>query len=240
MAIFSFDTLNSTNLHLKQNFNIYNNFDIILANRQTDGYGRFKRDWVDFGSDNIFMSICLKTDGFNENLISIAQFTALMLAKTFEQYGVVPEIKWPNDILINSSKIAGILAESVIEKNVFKGIVLGIGINLYADKNALLSVNQPVTSLNLEINKKIPKLDFINLFMERFKSSYSELVNMGFMSFKADYTAYLNCLGQNIKVKNGNSYISGMACGISDNGLLILKIGNYFQEISAGDISFVQ
>jgi len=238
MAIYSFDTLNSTNLHLKQNFNIYENFDIILADKQTDGYGRFKRNWIDLGSDNLFMSICLKSNGLNQNLISIAQFSALILAKTLEQYGLNPVIKWPNDILVNSSKIAGILAESVFEKNIFKGIVLGLGINLFADKTSLSTINRPVTALNLELNKKISKIDFIDLFMKNFKIFYSDFYDFGFSKFKDDYVSYMDCFGQILTVKNYSSVTIGVMSGITDKGLLILNVNGKLQEISAGDISF--
>ena len=119
MAIYNFNKLNSTNLHLKQNFNNYKKFDIILAEHQSNGYGRFKRQWLDLGGENIFMSMCLKLDGFNENIVGITQFTALILAKTFEIYGIQPTIKWPNDIHVNGRKISGILAESVIKNSKF-------------------------------------------------------------------------------------------------------------------------
>ena len=80
--------MDSTNSYLKQNFDEYSNFDIILAHRQNAGYGRFKRNWVDLGMNNIFMSVCLKSGLFNENFTAIAQYTALILAKTFQYYSI--------------------------------------------------------------------------------------------------------------------------------------------------------
>ena len=64
-----------------------------------------------------------------------------------------PNIKWPNDILINGKKISGILAETVFSNNKLNGIIIGVGLNLNAKKNQFSIIDKPVTALNLEINK---------------------------------------------------------------------------------------
>lgn len=238
MAIFKFNELNSTNLHLKQNFEKYENFDVIIAEHQSNGYGRFKRQWLDLGGENIFMSICLKFDGFNENVVGLTQYTALMLAKTFEKYGISPTIKWPNDIHVNKKKISGILAESVIKNSKFLGIVLGLGININSDNKNFSSVSQDVTSLNVEISKNIDKDNFVEEFLEEFKTSYEQLLKFGFKNLKEEYMSYLTCLDKEVTVKNYNNFYSGIARGITDNGLLSLEINGEVQEISAGDIEY--
>lgn len=238
MAIYKFNKLNSTNLHLKQNFNNYKNFDIILAEHQSNGYGRFKRQWLDLGGENIFMSMCLKLDGFNENIVGITQFTALILAKTFEIYGIQPTIKWPNDIHVNGRKISGILAESVIKNSKFEGIVLGLGININSDEKLFDSVSQKVTSLSTEVSKKINKDEFIENLVQKFEADYEKLLDNGFSIFKNEYISYLNCIDKEISVKNYDKTFTGIARNISDNGLLILETNGELKEISAGDIEY--
>ena len=238
MAIYKFNKLNSTNLHLKQNFNNYKNFDIILAEHQSNGYGRFKRQWLDLGGENIFMSMCLKLDGFNENIVGITQFTALILAKTFEIYGIQPTIKWPNDIHVNGRKISGILAESVIKNSKLEGIVLGLGININSDEKLFDSVSQKVTSLSTEVSKKINKDEFIENLVQKFEADYEKLLDNGFSIFKNEYISYLNCIDKEISVKNYDKTFTGIARNVSDNGLLILETNGEFKEISAGDIEY--
>lgn len=238
MAIYKFNKLNSTNLHLKQNFNNYKNFDIILAEHQSNGYGRFKRQWLDLGGENIFMSMCLKLDGFNENIVGITQFTALILAKTFEIYGIQPTIKWPNDIHVNGRKISGILAESVIKNSKFEGIVLGLGININSDEKLFDSVSQKVTSLSSEVSKKINKDEFIENLVQKFEADYEKLLDNGFSIFKNEYISYLNCIDKEISVKNYDKTFTGIARNVSDNGLLILETNGELKEISAGDIEY--
>lgn len=238
MAIYKFNKLNSTNLHLKQNFNNYKNFDIILAEHQSNGYGRFKRQWLDLGGENIFMSMCLKLDGFNENIVGITQFTALILAKTFEIYGIQPTIKWPNDIHVNGRKISGILAESVIKNSKLEGIVLGLGININSDEKLFDSVSQKVTSLSSEVSKKINKDEFIENLVQKFEADYEKLLDNGFSIFKNEYISYLNCIDKEISVKNYDKTFTGIARNVSDNGLLILETNGELKEISAGDIEY--
>ena len=238
MAIYKFNKLNSTNLHLKQNFNNYKNFDIILAEHQSNGYGRFKRQWLDLGGENIFMSMCLKLDGFNENIVGITQFTALILAKTFEIYGIQPTIKWPNDIHVNGRKISGILAESVIKNSKLEGIVLGLGININSDEKLFDSVSQKVTSLSTEVSKKINKDEFIENLVQKFEADYEKLLDNGFSIFKNEYISYLNCIDKEISVKNYDKTFTGIARNVSDNGLLILETKGELKEISAGDIEY--
>ena len=238
MAIYKFNKLNSTNLHLKQNFNNYKNFDIILAEHQSNGYGRFKRQWLDLGGENIFMSMCLKLDVFNENIVGITQFTALILAKTFEIYGIQPTIKWPNDIHVNGRKISGILAESVIKNSKFEGIALGLGININSDEKLFDSVSQKVTSLSTEVSKKINKDEFIENLVQKFEADYEKLLDNGFSIFKNEYISYLNCIDKEISVKNYDKTFTGIARNVSDNGLLILETKGELKEISAGDIEY--
>lgn len=238
MAIYKFNKLNSTNLHLKQNFNNYKNFDIILAEHQSNGYGRFKRQWLDLGGENIFMSMCLKLDGFNENIVGITQFTALILAKTFEIYGIQPTIKWPNDIHVNGRKISGILAESVIKNSKLEGIVLGLGININSDEKLFDSVSQKVTSLSTEVSKKINKDEFIENLVQKFEADYEKFLDNGFLIFKNEYISYLNCIDKEISVKNYDKTFTGIARNVSDNGLLILETNGELKEISAGDIEY--
>ena len=83
---------------------------IISANTQSGGRGRFNRVWIDMGEGNLFMSIVLKPSSvFNPVYANLTQYMSVVLCRIFEEYGLEPEIKWPNDVLIDGKKISGIL-----------------------------------------------------------------------------------------------------------------------------------
>lgn len=237
MNIKFFKELPSTNLYMKSNFESFENFDVLICDKQNHGYGRFKRNWFDFGADNLFMSICIKSDIFHAYLASITQYACVILALTFEEYKVKPFIKWPNDILISEKKISGILAESVIKSSKFKGIVLGVGVNLNVDSFDGVCINQPVTALNIEVGNVIDKQEFLNLFVSLFEKYYDDFINLGFKSFKEYYLNHLFCLNKEVTVKVAEKYITGRATSVTDSGLLVLEQNGKIIELSTGDLS---
>ena len=153
MDYIALEEIDSTNNYAKVNIDNFADRTIIHAKRQTSGRGRLTRSWVDLGEGNLFMSIVLKpSDTFNEIYPNITQYLSVALCKVLESYGLTPQIKWPNDVLINGKKIAGILSESVMQGGKFKGLVVGIGVNLNA-KQAVVDLvpDKLVTALNLSL-----------------------------------------------------------------------------------------
>ena len=118
--------VDSTNLYAKSNLENLADKSIIHAAIQTAGRGRLQRTWVNLGEGNLFMSFVLKpSNSFNEIYSNLTQYLSVVLCYVLEEYGLKPQIKWPNDVLINGKKIAGILSETVMQGSNFKGLVLG-------------------------------------------------------------------------------------------------------------------
>lgn len=227
------EKIDSTNSYCKENINTLDDKTIVYTSNQTNGRGRFNRVWVDLGTENIYMSFVLKPSKELQPVYSnLTQYTALKLAQTYEKYEITPQIKWPNDILINGKKISGILAETVIKNNELKGLVIGVGINLNADKNDFSQIDKEVTSLNLEIEKEIDKQEFLKSFSETFFEDYETFLENGFLHIKNDYEKRINFIGKEITIQNLNQTITGIVDGISNSGAIII----YNQEYLTGDI----
>lgn len=239
MDIIYLDEVNSTNSYAKENFEKFEDRTVIIAAAQTDGHGRYDRKWVDFGEGNLFMSIVLKPEGeFRQTYACLTQYLSVVLYNILENYGLEPSIKWPNDVLVDGKKIAGILCESVLDKNVFKGLVLGIGVNLNAQKSDFSLVkDRKVTSLNVELGREYEDK---NLFTEKllnaFFKHYDNFLNEGFSLIKDDYVKACKFLGKEITVKVFNDKVSGVAKRIGDCGELILLKNNKEIALTMGDI----
>lgn len=239
MNIISLGEVNSTNLYAKQNLEGLEDKTVISASVQTSGRGRFNRTWVDLGEGNLFMTIVLKpSDTFKDVYANLTQYLSVILCKVIKEYGLVPSIKWPNDVLIGGKKISGILSETVMQGNSFKGLVLGIGVNLNAKPEDLKQVkDKEVTALNIELGR-----DYIdkNLFMERllneFFAHYDEFLNKGFSFIRDDYINACNFLGKNISVQVFNEKKSGTAEYVNNNGELVLKQDDREFVLTMGDI----
>ena len=180
MNLIEFEELYSTNAYAKENFDNLKNFDVVSANLQTKGHGQFERAWYSSNENggNCYLTIVLKPDKL-EHIDKLTRFASDMVAKTLKEYKLKPTFKYPNDVLINGKKIAGILAESTFQGSELKGIALGIGINLNLQENDLKFIDQPATSVFLETKKQINKLEFTTILLDNFYVYYEDLINYG-------------------------------------------------------------
>ncbi len=238
MDIISFEELDSTNIYAKNNLENLSDRSVVCARRQTSGRGRLQRSWLDLGGDNLYMTIVLKPCSESLNYFqNLTQYLSVTLCKLLETYGLTPQIKWPNDVLINGKKIAGILSEAVFQGNAMKGIVLGIGVNLNVEhKNLSLVTDKEVTSLNLEVGETIDLSDFQQKLSSMFFANYDKFLKQGFEFIKSDYTSRIYFLDTEISVKGFNSTVTGIAREINDCGELVLEKDKKKLVLNIGDI----
>lgn len=231
------EEVDSTNLYAKSNLDSLEDRTVIYAARQTSGRGRLSRTWIDLGFDNLFLSFVLKpSDSFNEIYSNITQYLSVVLCKIFECYGLEPQIKWPNDVLINSKKIAGILSETVMQGSSFNGLVLGVGVNLNSTFEALNNIDKPATALNLEVGRQIDIEVFKNRIVNMFFEHYDDFLNEGFEFIKKDYISHASFLDEEICVQIFNKKNKGIAKSITDKGELILNTDGKDLVLTIGDI----
>ena len=238
MEFLYLDEVDSTNLYGKKNIDILADKTVISAKRQLSGRGRLNRVWLDLGEGNLFVSLVLKPSlKFDEKFANLTQYLSVILCKTLEQYGLQPEIKWPNDVLINGKKVAGILSETVMQGQIFKGLVLGFGVNISAGANDVkLVTDKYVTSVSLERGKLVDGKLFLNDLLNLFFQDYNKFLESGFVFIKHDYVKRGNFLEKELCVKVFNDTKCGVAKGINDNGALILEKNNENFVLTIGDI----
>ena len=232
------EEVESTNLYAKSHLDDFADGTVLHALVQTSGRGRMQRKWVDLGKGNVFMSIILKpSEKFDEKYSNLTQYLSVVLCKVLEKYGLNPQIKWPNDVLVRGKKIAGILAETVISENKLKGLILGLGVNLTASEEQVQSIQERiVTALNLEIGKTVDREEFIDEICDEFFANYDEFLKKGFPMIKEDYTNRACFLGKDVCVKVFNEEKQGVAKAITPNGELVLSADNKEVVLTIGDI----
>ena len=239
ITFIDFEELSSTNTYALENIKNLNDKSVVFAHSQTQGRGRFDRIWNSDNSSNLYFSIILKpTDIIDEKLplANLTQYMSLILCEVLESYGVKAQIKWPNDVLVSGKKIAGILAETSVKGQTFKGLVLGVGVNLNLSQKEIENINQPATSLNLELGQDIDKDTFLKCLIEAFFENYEEFLASGFSLIKKEYAERCFFLGSQIKINEFNQSYDAVANGINDDGTLNVKIADKAKNISIGDI----
>lgn len=239
MNIINFEKLDSTNAYAKKNIETLADKTVISTNIQTNGYGRFNRQWVDLGAENIYMTFVLKpSEDLKEVYANLTQFLSICLCKQLEELELTPQIKWPNDVIINGKKVCGILAETVIKSGKLKGIALGIGVNLNTSEKNLKEIDRPATSLNIELRQNINKKEFMNDLINRFFSGYDEFLSSGFKFIKEDYSKR-NIFKKKctLKVAISNKIKEGLFEDFDNNGnLLLLMPDSKVENINMGEI----
>ena len=226
--IIKFDTLDSTNLYLKQNYNQYDEFTVITTDNQTKGKGRMQRVW-NSNKDDLTFSILLKPNIDSSNLPLISLITGASLCNVINKY-IKSQIKWPNDILVNSKKLAGILVEGIYS-NKTEAIIVGIGINVNSvDFPSDLIIK--ATSLKKELNKDINKDNLLNEIIKEFISLYNKFLN--------NDNAYINIVKNNNYLKNKKVYINNNeveVLDITNKGNLLIKENEEIKEIYFGEVT---
>ena len=194
--ILRFKVLDSTNTYVQENMTSLLDKTVVIADTQTNGKGRFSNTWVSNNSENLYISFFLKG---NKKLSTIAgeltQFMAVVSAKTIESYiknvSLLCKIKWPNDLMVDGEKIAGILAESKWIGQSLIGVAIGVGMNLNMTRKELSHIDKPATSLNICIGKHIEKEMFIEEYVTNFFHLYEEFCERGMNCFYSEYNKRL-------------------------------------------------
>ncbi len=237
MNIIEFDRIDSTNTYAKKYIESLPDLTVISASTQIKGRGRFNHSWIDLGYGNLFTSIVLKPSGeFLPVYANLTQYMALVLCKTFDEYGIQTFVKWPNDIFVKDAKIAGILAEAVTKGKTFKGVVIGVGVNLNSGRENLKQItDKTATALNMEIGvENIDKNLFLNKLLKNFCKNYHEFLDKGFKLIKCDYEKRANFLGKQISISMPQGKISGVAKSVTDSGGLVILTNNTEILLNAG------
>ncbi len=227
-----FKTIDSTNTYALSDIENLADKTVVTADIQTNGRGRFDRTWVSENDENLYFSIVLKPEN-TKHIINLTQYMSVVLTRVLEKYNVNAQIKWPNDVLVNDKKIAGILCES---QN--KGFVLGIGVNLNMTEEELKSIPALAASLFFEINKKTDKNEFLDKILNEFFKGYDDLLENGFSLFKDEYEKKSNFLNKKILITHNNKTEEFYADFINDDGsLTVIDLKGNERKIYAGDIS---
>jgi BirA family biotin operon repressor/biotin-[acetyl-CoA-carboxylase] ligase len=211
----------------------------VVADRQTRGRGRLERRWHSPPAENLYLSLVLKrrTGPPSPAWTNLTQYASLILSDVLRDYEVRPAIKWPNDLLVGERKIAGILAEAVSSGSVVQGVVLGMGVNLNMGRRDLEEIDQPATSLAVEVGGKVDRWEFLDRILELFFAGFDAFVRDGFSSIRARFLEQATFLGRRITVRSGLSDISGTASDITaDGALIVVSEQGERVKLTSGDV----
>ena len=198
---------------------------VIIAEEQVSGRGRMARRWHSPKYTGIWMSIILRPNIPLPKAPQLTLLTAVAIVQAIEELtGLLPEIKWPNDILIKGKKVTGILTELEAEADRINSIIIGIGINVNQTKEDFPSdLEQIATSLLLEKGEKVSRADLIKGIFTNLEKLYLLYLEEGFLPIKLLWESYAISIGKKITARTLTQSIIGKALGITDDGVLMIE-----------------
>ncbi len=237
--IFYYDKLESTNTRAKEIAFQTKEGALVVAEEQTAGKGRLGRTWLSPKNRGIYMSVILKpnTDPVNVARLTLLGAAAINLA--LEDIGIESKIKWPNDVVINGKKVAGVLTEMHSELGVINYVVLGIGINANVKWDQIPEeLKEKATSLRVVKGKDIDRRALFVRLVTRMDNLYKEFIQTGqidgAIKICRDKSAVI---GKEIIVHQGTEKRQGRAIEINKNGELIVEFKTGVENLFFGEIS---
>lgn len=201
---------------------------VIIADEQTKGKGRMNRVWHSHPNDGIWMSVILRPQLQPYLAAQLTLLTATVLAEIIEkETNVKPQIKWPNDILINGKKIAGILTEMQAEQDTIQYVIIGMGINVNQLVDTLpKDIRHKASSLHIETGLSWSIKDLIQSILSGFELAYTDYMENGFPKVKIKWEIYGFKIGETIGIKTLQSEWESIFLGIALDGALLTKDEN--------------
>ena len=235
-----FDTIDSTNTKAQELAEKgYPSGTLVVADKQESGKGRRGRSWVSPSGTGIFMTLMIKPDINPNNASMLTLVAALAVAKAITSVtGEEALIKWPNDIVVNSKKVCGILTEMNAQFDYINHIVVGIGINVH-NESFPEEISQMASSLMIEAGgKRFHRAQIIAETMSYFEQYYDTFLKTQDLSaLVREYDELLVNRNKSVRVLDPKEPFDGKAMGITPKGELIVETWESRKLVSSGEVS---
>ncbi len=198
---------------------------VVIADSQTQGRGRLGRSWHSLPGMGLYLSAVLKPRVAPEHLSQLTLLAGVAAVLTVNEFtSQKVRLKWPNDILINGKKLAGILCEYCVFDNGDTGVILGIGINVnHTASDFPEELRTTATSLLLETGHRIDRLTLTLSLLEHLDQQYQAYLLGGEQGVIRQWAEHTDMFGKKVRITRGRESITGTATGLDSWGNLLLR-----------------
>lgn len=215
---------------------------VVLADHQTNGRGRYRRNWDSPAGLGMWASLLLRP-AFDSRLLNLVNLlVANTMATVLEQLAASVQqqmdtgLKWPNDVWVGDKKICGILPESSFSGQKLQYIIVGVGLNINQSISEFSEDLQPIaTSLKIETGREWPVKLVMTRFLETFRQQYSELFPNQTGKILDDYRKKMLFKNETVNLLLNDQTISAVIRDIDDDGFLEVEHGGQTKVINSGE-----
>ena len=215
---------------------------VVIADTQQKGKGRLGREWFSPPGVNIYCSVILRPSIPPVSAYQLTFLSAVAVARAVEQtVPLHPRIKWPNDILLNGRKIAGLLNEMSAETEKVNFIILGIGVNLnMTTKQFPENLRHPASSLMLESGSEVGRKTFLKTLIKELDILYDCYLRHGDGPVREEWIQRCDMMEKSVTVSGPNTLISGTVTGVDEHGALLVRLPDgSVEQVLSGDVTLV-
>ena len=214
---------------------------VLLAETQTGGRGRAGRTWVSPPDVNLYFTVVLlAAPDESRHLAYVTPLaTALAVEEVAARQGsqLRADLKWPNDVLIDGKKVAGILIENTEKESGEPVALVGVGINVNIDVAAYAEIASIATSLKDVLGVRVPREEVLAAFCNHFEVLYEEAIVGGRTPFEA-WRERLITLGKDVTATGASETIRGLAVDVDEDGALLIETpDSRIVRVEAGDVT---
>ena len=230
-------TLDSTNQYLLEFPQEVFAGRVCLAEYQTAGRGRHGRQWIAPYASGLCLSIswCFASPIERFSLISL--LPAVALANVLRDLAIPVAFKWPNDVICQGKKLAGILIEVPQHQLQARSVVIGMGVNVYTTPTMQESITQPWVALRELMENCLSRNELATRLIAELVNLLSRVESQGLSVITDAWRQYDMMKDKAVQVWRSQEVYSGIARGINDEGALLLESAGEIREFVSGEVS---
>ncbi|MDF1684722.1 MAG: biotin--[acetyl-CoA-carboxylase] ligase [Legionellaceae bacterium] len=233
-------SVDSTNRFLK-NQDLKPGLTLCASETQTTGRGRFARHWHSPFGENIYCSLAWRFEGCPSNLSGLSLVVSLALHAAIQEFNQDIAIKWPNDLLWNHKKLAGILIEMTGEGNGNTDVIIGIGLNVNAIAEKNTPIDKPWCALRDMTKQAIDRNPLLARLITQLDQHLQGFSEHGFQAYQAQWQKLDYLFDRRITVSRHHEKLTGRAQGVDNAGhLQLIDERGVTHTLSSGDTSLAQ
>jgi len=210
-----------------------------VAHIQTDGRGRRGRTWVSQLGASLTFSLLWRFDCGATALSGLSLSVGVALMRAFNELGVTnAQLKWPNDVLVDQHKLAGILIDLQGDMDGPSAAVIGVGINVNLPDSVLKSIDQPAIDLQSFTAQPIDQSQLLGVVLKHLADTLRIFEAEGFLGVRDEWSSYHAYQNKTVRMlmPDGRE-VQGEVTGVADDGILLVDTALGLQRFSAGEIS---
>ncbi|MGB5260760.1 MAG: bifunctional biotin--[acetyl-CoA-carboxylase] ligase/biotin operon repressor BirA [Gammaproteobacteria bacterium] len=210
---------------------------VCMAEMQHSGRGRHGRQWVSPFAANLYLSLLWRTEAGAASLGGLSLVTGIGLIRCLRRMGVDQAgLKWPNDVLVDGAKLAGILIDVTGEVGGQCTVVIGVGINVDMPSPAAAEIGRDWTDLcALTGGDSLSRNRLAATLLDELLPALDAFESGGLGQFMAEWRTHDVLAGRSIDLLLPDRTVSGRACGIDDGGALLMDTAAGRRRFAAGE-----